>query len=153
MSSKKKKRVTERKRQKLSQSLHDWVIEKTVEKLYGKIKKAGNQIHTNPNRIRKYDVNGFYPDIVVYNPKKKKVTVIGEIETVVGEIEKNQWEDFANLGVSHFSVTIPLSEVKKAKKIIKENKIAVKSMWSYQTTYPKVKTIEFKKETLPSQIC
>jgi len=144
----KKKRVTVRKRQQLSKELHDWVIGKTVE-LYAESKKKGKKIYTNPNQKKNYDVKGLYPDIVVYNPKTKKVTNIDEIETEVGEIEKNQWEDFAKLGVPYFSVTIPLSEVKNAKKIIKDNKIAVASLWSYKTQYPKVKTIEFNKETLP----
>ena len=141
------KRTTERKRDQLSQSLHDWVIEKTVEKLYGKIKEKGRKVYTNPNQKKNYDVKGLYPDIIVYNPEKKKVTLIDEIETVVEEVEKNQWEDFAKLEVSQFSVTIPLSEVATAKKIIKDNKIAVTEMWSYETQYPKVKTIKFKKET------
>lgn len=142
------KRATVRKRQQLSAELHDWVIEKTVS-LYAEAKKKGRKICTNPNQKKNCDVNGLYPDIVVYDPKTKKVTSIDEIETEVGEIEKNQWEDFAKLGVSYFSVTIPASEVANAKKIIKNNKIAVASIWSYKTQYPKVKTIEFKKETLP----
>lgn len=148
-SEKKKKRVTERERDELSLKLHDWVIEKSVEQQYGSIKKKGRKIYTNPNQKKNYDVDGLYPDIVVYNPEKKKVTFIDEIETEVGEIEKNQWEDFAKLGISGFSVTIPLSEVAAAKKIIKENKIKVTEMWSYVTPYPKVKTIKFKEETLP----
>ena len=85
---------------------------------------------------------------MVFNPKTEKVTFIDEIETEVGEIEKNQWEDFAKLGIPQFSVIIPLSEVTAAKKIIKENKIKVTEMWSYITQYPKVKTIKFKEETL-----
>jgi len=142
------KRVTVRKRQQLSQELHDWVIEKTVEKLYGEAKKEGSKICTNPNQKKRCDVKGLYPDIVVSNPKTKKVTTIDEIETEVGETEKDQWEDFAKLGVPYFSVTIPLSEVKNAKKIIKDNKIAVTSLWSYETKYPKDKTIDFNEETL-----
>ena len=140
-------RITERKRMLLSQELHDWVIEKTVENCCGKIKEKGRKIYTNPNQEKNFEVNGFYPDIVVYNPETKKVTMIDEIETEVGEIEKNQWEDFAKLGIPAFSVTIPLSEVEKTKKIIEDNKIAVTEIWSYETEYPKVKTIKFKEET------
>jgi len=143
------KRVTERERPELSQGLHDWVIEKTVEQLYTKPKREGRKIYTNPNKEKNYDVKGLYPDIVVYAPETKRVIAIDEIETEVEEIEKNQWEDFAKLEVPQFSVTIPLSEVRTAKKIIKDNKIAVTSLWSYETQYPKVKTIKFERETLP----
>lgn len=142
-------RITKRVRTQLSQDLHDWVIEKTVEKCYEKIREQGREIYTNPNQEKNFDVDDFYPDIVVYDPKTKKVTMIDEIETKVGEIEKNQWEDFAKLGIPNFSVTIPRSELEKAKKIIKDNNIAVTQIWSYETEYPKVKTIKFKKEELP----
>jgi len=138
-----------RKRQQLSQELHDWVIGKTVEHFYEATKKEGRIVYTNPNGEKNYDVKGLYPDIVVYNPEAKRVTLIDEIETEVGEIEKDQWKDFANLGVSEFSVTIPIGEVENARKIIRENKIVVNSIWSYETQYPKDKTIKFKKETLP----
>jgi len=140
-------RISVRKRLQLLQDLHDWVIEKTVEKLYGKFREAGRKIYTNPDGQKNFDVNGLYPDIVVYNPETKSVTFIDEIETEVGEIEKNQWEDFAKLGIP-FSVTVPISEVENAKKTIKDNKINVASLWSYQTDYPKSKTIDFKKEIL-----
>ena len=142
------KRVTKRKREKLTQGLHDWVIKKTIEKQYGDLKKKGRKIYTNPNNEKNYDVKGLYPDIVVYSPKTEKVTMIDEIETVVGEIEKNQWEDYAKLKVPNFCVTVPKSEVSNAKKIIKDNKIAIDSLWSYVTQYPKEKTIKFTKETL-----
>lgn len=140
-------RITVRKRQKLSQELHDWVIEMAMERLYGKFREAGRKIYTNPNQQKKFDVSGFYPDIVVYDPETKKVTFIDEIETEVGDVEKNQWEDFAKLGIA-FSVTVPLEEVENAKKIIKGNKIGVTSLWSYKTDYPTTKTVEFKEETL-----
>ena len=142
-------RITKRVRTQLSQDLHDWVIEKTVEICYKKIREKGRKIYTNPNQEKNFGVDGFYPDIVVYDPETKKVTMIDEIETEVGEIEKNQWEDFAKLGIPNFSVTIPRSEVEKAKKIIKDNNIAVTEIWSYETEYPKMKTIEFKKEEFP----
>lgn len=140
-------RITTRNRNKLSQELHDWVIEMTVERLYGKFREAGRKIYTNPNQQKNFAVNGFYPDIVVYNPETEKVTFIDEIETEVGEIEKNQWEDFAKLGIG-FSVTVPLNDVENAKKIIRDNKIRVTSLWSYKTDYPATKNITFKEETL-----
>jgi len=43
-------RITTRNRNKLSQELHDWVIEMTVERLYGKFREAGRKIYTNPNQ-------------------------------------------------------------------------------------------------------
>lgn len=143
-----KERKTVIKREKLPQELHDWVISKTVERLYGKARENKKEIYTNPSQEKNYDVKGLYPDIVVYNPKTKKVDAIDEIETVVGEIEKNQWEDFAELKIPYFYVTVPLSEVANAKKIIGDNEIEVSSLWSYSTNYPKEKTIKFKKETL-----
>jgi hypothetical protein len=140
-------RITVRKRDQLSQELHDWVIEMAVERLYGKFREAGRKIYTNPNQQKNFEVSGFYPDIVVYNPETKKVTFIDEIETEVGDVEKNQWEDFAKLGIA-FSLTVQLRDVENAKKIIKDNKIGVTSLWSYKTDYPTTKTIEFKEETL-----
>jgi len=137
-----------RKREQLSQELHDWVIDRNVEQCYGKIKEAGNEIHKNPNQEKNYDVKGFYPDIVVYNPKKKEVTLIDEVETIVGDIEVNQWKDFAKLGIARFSVTIPVSEVTNAKQRIKSEKIGVTGLWSFETEYPKEKTIKFKQESL-----
>ena len=145
MLSEKKQNV--RKREKIPQGLHDWVISKTVEKLYRTAREKKKEIYTNPNQEKNYDVKGLYPDIVVYNPKTKKVDAIDEIETVVGETEKNQWKDFAELKIPYFSVTVPLDEVANAKKIINDNKIEVSSLWSYETNYPKEKAIKFKKET------
>lgn len=140
-------RITVRKRDQLSQEVHDWVIEMVVKRLYGKFREAGRKIYMNPNQQKNFDVSGFYPDIVVYNPETKKVTFIDEIETEVGDVEKNQWEDFAKLGIA-FSLTVQLRDVENAKKIIKDNKIGVTSLWSYKTDYPTTKTIEFKEETL-----
>ena len=53
------------------------------------------------------------------------------------------------LGLDLTAAGISRKEVEKAKKIIKDNNIAVTEIWSYETEYPKVKTIKFKKEELP----
>jgi len=132
-----------RTRTKLAQELHDWVIDKTIEKQYGDIIKAGNEVHKNPNFEQNYPVDSFYPDIVVFNPKRKKVTLIDEIETEVGDPEYEQWSDYAKLDTK-FIVTVPLSELDNAKKALKTIKIA--EIWTYETEYPKEKTITFRKE-------
>ena len=136
-----------RQRQPKDQTLHDWVIEKTVDKTYRSLRIEGHRICTNPSQQHNCEIEGLYPDIIVYNAKTGNPFLIDEIETFVDDVEFEQWDKFGKLPVERFAVTVPSSEVERARERILDKHIRVTELWAYVTDG---RTISFSRKRLYS---
>lgn len=128
-------------REKEDSENHDKVIELVKKKRYVSTKFTA---YTNPNGEKnksagKVNDEEQYPDIVGINKKTNSPSIITEIETEtsVTEEESQQWKDYARLGIS-FYLYVPLANVDKAKKLLKEKNITIKGFRGYEVKDGKI---------------
>ncbi len=75
-----------------------------------------DKIFTNPLGAKNHQVDGFYPDIVVYLPTGEIIMEVVETESTINEKAKAKWQDLTNLG-RELRVLVPFSAIEAAKRI------------------------------------
>jgi hypothetical protein len=103
------------------QFLHDWVIGKIREK-YSRLYK---EVHTNPGKEKKFELKGYYPDVVFVN--YGQVVLVAEVETqeTINEEEAEEWKDLSNLG-AQLVLVVPKEMQNAAREICWKKGIAAK---------------------------
>jgi hypothetical protein len=103
------------------QFLHDWVIGKIKEK-YSRLYK---EVHTNPGNEKRFELKGYYPDVVFVN--YGQVVLVAEVETqeTINEEEAEEWKDLSNLG-AQLVLVVPKEMQNAAREICWKKGIAAK---------------------------
>lgn len=117
------------KRTELNQKEHDKLVSEVAKQRFSY--KDGTVTHKNPNGEKNCAVDNEYPDIVAV--KDKNVFAIGEVETeeTVTDNEAKQWISYAALS-KYFYLYVPKSKIADAKTIIKNKKVGIKGLRSFE---------------------
>lgn len=97
------------------QTVYTKVLEDSA-KSYLKV-TSQDKIFTNPSGAQNHQVDGFYPDIVVYLPTGEIIMEVVETESTINEEAKTKWEKLSNLG-HELRVLVPLSAIEAAKRLV-----------------------------------
>ena len=116
------------KRKELSQKGHDKVVADVAKERFS---YKDRTTYTNPNGEKNYAVDSEYPDIVAV--KSGSTPIMGEVETeeTVSEEESKQWKTYAALDGTIY-LYVPKSKVVDAKTIIKNKKIGIEGLRSFE---------------------
>ena len=104
------------------QSYHDRVVADLMHEY--KYYPSGSRVIINPSSEHNKDINGYYPDVVCFDPSTNMTYVICEVETEnsVNEQETQQWFKFAQLHTT-FYLFVPDTCYSNALGLIKNHNI------------------------------
>jgi hypothetical protein len=103
------------------QFLHDWVIGKIKEK-YSRLYK---EVHTNPGNEKRFEIKGYYPDVVFVNYGQIVLVVEVETQETISEEEAEEWKDLSSLG-AQLVLIVPKEMQNAAREICWKKGIAAK---------------------------